>query len=95
MIRNLFGSQNLTVLFDGSLYGLGVDRNNMYVLFVSILVLFVVDYYKYQGKDVADIFLWQGWWFRTAVIMMLVFTILLYGCYGEMYDTQQFIYFQF
>lgn len=95
IIRNLFGSQNLAILFDGSLYGLGVDRNYMYVLLASILVLFVVDYYKYQGKDVADIFLRQGWWFRTAAIMMLIFTIFLYGCYGEMYDTQQFIYFQF
>lgn len=95
MIRNLFGSQNLTILFDGSLYGLGVGRNYMYVLLASILLLFVVDYHKYQGRDVADIFLRQGWWFQTAVIMLFIFTILLYGCYGEMYDTQQFIYFQF
>lgn len=95
MIRNLFGCFNWTILFDGSLYGLGVGRNYMYVLLGSILILFAVDYHRYQGRDVAEIFLGQGWWFRTAVTMMLVLTILLYGCYGEMYDTQQFIYFQF
>lgn len=86
---------NWTVLFDGSLYGLGVAKNYMNVLLVSILVLFVVDYHKYKGKDVADLFLRQGWTFRVIGIMLMLFTILLYGCYGEMYDVQQFIYFQF
>lgn len=33
--------------------------------------------------------------FRVSGIMLLLFTILLYGCYGELYDVQQFIYFQF
>lgn len=86
---------NWTVLFDGSLYGLGVARNYMNVLMVSILTLFIVDYHKYRGKDVAAVFLQQGWWFRVTGIMLMLFTILLYGCYGEMYDIQQFIYFQF
>ena len=67
----------------------------MNVLMISILALFTVDYYKYKGNDVAYIFLKQGWWFRTLIIMLLIFTILLYGCYGEIYDIQQFIYFQF
>lgn len=93
--RNLFSCFNWTIWFDGSLYGLGVGRLYMYVLLGAIFVLFAVDYQKYQGRDVAEIFLRQGWWFRTAVVMILVFAILLFGCYGEMYDTQQFIYFQF
>lgn len=36
-----------------------------------------------------------AWFFRVSGIMLLLFTILLYGCYGELYDIQQFIYFQF
>lgn len=95
MIRNLFGSFNWTILFDGSMYELGVEREYMNVLLVSIFVLFVIDYYKYRGKDVVEVFLRQGWWLRVSAIMMLIFSILLYGCYGEIYDTQQFIYFQF
>lgn len=86
---------NWFILFDGSMYGLGVARNYMNVLLASILVLFVVDYHKYREKDVADLFLKQGWWFRVTCIMLLIFTILLYGCYGELHDIQQFIYFQF
>jgi len=95
ILKNMFSCFNWTIVFDGSLYGLGVARNEMYVLLVSIFALFVIDYYKYQGRDVAEVFLRQGWWFRILATVTLVFTILLYGCYGELYDTQQFIYFQF
>lgn len=95
ILKSMFRCRNWIVLFDGSLYELGVAKNYMRVLLASILVLFMVDYQKYHGKDVAEAFFRQGWWFRVTVIMTLVFTILLYGCYGEMYDTQQFIYFQF
>lgn len=95
VLKNMLRVNNWVILFDGSLYGLGVEKNYMKVLLGSILLLFAVDYYKYHGKDVADAFLKQGWWFRVSGIMLLLFTILLYGCYGELYDTQQFIYFQF
>lgn len=95
LLKNMFSVNNWIILFDGSLYGLGVARNYMNVLAVSITALFVVDYQKYQGKDVAAAFLCQGWWFRVTIIMLMLFAILLYGCYGEMYDIQQFIYFQF
>lgn len=95
ILLSMISVNNWTVLFDGSLYGLGIARNYMNVLLLSILALFVVDYHKYQGKDVAEIFLRQGWWFRVMGIMFMIFMILLYGCYGELYDVQQFIYFQF
>ena len=95
ILRHVISVNNWFILFDGSMYGLGVARNYMNVLLVAILVLFVVDYHKYRGQDVADMLLRQGWWFRVTCIMLLIFTILLYGCYGELYDIQQFIYFQF
>lgn len=95
ILRNMFRENNWVILFDGSLYEVGVERNHMNVLLASIVLLFVVDYHKYQGKDVAGIFLKQDWWFRVSGIMLLLFSILLYGCYGELYDIQQFIYFQF
>jgi len=95
LLRDMFSCNNWLVLLDGSLYELGVAKNYMNVLLFSIVVLFVVDYYRYRGEDVAGLLLKQRWWFRVGVIMLLIFTILLYGCYGELYDIQQFIYFQF
>lgn len=95
MIGSMVSCNNWTIFFDGSLFELGVARNYMTVLIMAIVVLFRVDYHKYHGRDVADMLLSQGWYFRVSVYMMMIFSILLYGCYGELYDTQQFIYFQF
>lgn len=95
ILKNLFAVNNWFILFDGSLYELGIARNYMNVLIGSILLLFVVDYYKYEKRDVVTLFLRQGWWFRVSGIMLLILSILLYGCYGELYDIQEFIYFQF
>lgn len=95
ILRDMCGCMNWTIFFDGSLYELGVARQPMNMLLLAIVVLFVVDYLKYKGHDVAELFLKQDWWFRTVVIMTMVFVILLYGCYGTLYDTTQFIYFQF
>lgn len=91
----MFSDNNWVIFFDGSLYELGVARNYMTVLLMSIVALFIVDYHKYHGRDVADMLLGQGWYFRVIIYMLMIFTILLYGCYGELYDVQQFIYFQF
>ena len=95
VLKNMLSNNNWMILFDGSLYELGVARNYMNVLLFSILLLFIVDYHKYRDRDVAGIFLAQNWCFRICGIMLLLFIILLYGCYGELYDIQQFIYFQF
>lgn len=86
---------NWTILFDGSLYSLGVSEPFFRILIYAIILLFIVDYKKYKGIDMMERFLAQGWWLRLVVEIFLVFVILLYGCYGELYDTAQFIYFQF
>ena len=95
VLKCMFSVNNWTIIFDGSLYELGVTKSCMNMLLVSIFLLFVVDYHKYQGRDVAGLLLKQGWYFKVLSVMFLIFAIMLYGCYGKMYDTQQFIYFEF
>lgn len=86
---------NWTVLFDHSLYSLGVTENYFRILSYAVILLLVVDYKKYKGINVVDKFMEFSWWVRIPAEMFLLFMILLYGCYGELYDTTQFIYFQF
>lgn len=95
VVKAMFSVNNWTVLFDGSLFGLGVGRIYMYAMCASMAVLSAVDHYKSQGRDVADLVLRQGWIFQTAAVFAMAVAILLYGCYGTLYDTRQFIYFQF
>ena len=62
---------------------------------VAVGVLMYVDYKKYKGYDILQIIMRQEWWFQLFLGVTLLFSILLFGCYGVEYDTNQFIYFQF
>ncbi len=95
IIKQLFSVFNWEIFFDGSLYTLGVGREYTHVLFCGIVILMIVDYLKYKGKDVAELVLRQGEWFKILCFVTLIAVCMLLGCYGEIYDTQQFIYFQF
>lgn len=86
---------NWYVLLDGSLYELGVTKDFFWMLIIFIVALFSVDYKKYKGYDVVESFMRQEWWFRLTGYVLLLFVIILFGCYGVEYDTSQFIYFQF
>ena len=86
---------NWTILFDGSLYSLGISEGYFRVLCCAILLLFVVDHKKYTGINMLEKFMGLSWWVRLTAESILLFIVFLYGCYGELYDTTQFIYFQF
>lgn len=95
ILKAMTSVNNWTILLDGSLYNLGIAKNHMHILLLSILALFVIDYHKYHKREMADMFLEQDWFFQSLVSCVMLFIIMLYGCYGTIYDTQQFIYFQF
>ncbi len=61
ILRDMCSCMNWTILFDGSLYELGVARGPMNMLLMAIVALFAVDYLKYKGHDVAELFLKQDW----------------------------------
>ncbi len=84
---------NLELFRNQSLFESG--GQNTILLAVAIVVLAFVDYQKYQGKNVVESFFSQKWWVRTVAEQALLFYIILFGCYGNTYDVQQFIYFQF
>lgn len=95
LFKQMFSTFNWEIFFDGSIYNLGVTKEYTTVMLLGIAVLMAVDYLKYKGKDVAELVLRQGEWFQILCLVSLTAVCMLFGCYGEIYDTQQFIYFQF
>lgn len=83
------------ILFDGSLFCLGISQEYMGILLTAIGMLFYMDYKKYKGCDMVQAFFRQEWWLWAILTVILVIVILLFGCYGVKYDTKEFIYFQF
>ncbi len=95
-IGRIFTKPDWYVLTDGSLYELGLERVEMNMLLVSLLILFVVSFMKYQKKESLDLFLIkQCAWFRWFTAAFLFTFIFLFGVYGPGFDAGQFIYFQF
>lgn len=95
-IRRMVTKPDLWNLFNGELYNLGLDRVEMNVLFVGLLVLLLVDLVRYLKKQQLDTFLaGQNLWFRWGVLLGLIAAVAIFGIYGLGYDAQQFIYFQF
>lgn len=87
---------NPWVLFDGSLYSLGVNRFQANVLLVALVILLLVDMIRYRKGKRIDLFLEaQNIWFRWLFLLLLIVLIVVYGAYGHAFDAKQFIYFQF
>lgn len=95
LIRNLFAECNFWIFTDGSLFNYGLDRPEMLVLCLSLVVLFVISLAKYKKVEIRDWIFSQGICFRYILYLAGVFSVLIFGIYGSNYDASQFIYFQF
>ena len=87
---------NPWAITSGVIYNLGLDRQEMNILLISVAVLFFVDYMKRRKnirfENLTDN---QVFWVRGAVIFILLFVVIIFGAYGYSFDAQEFIYFQF
>ena len=95
ILRQLFSRANLSVLFDGGLYALGLSRIDFTIGLLCVFVLFAVDALHERRVQIRSWILRQNLWFRWTVYLAAVFAVLIFGFYGPNYDAAQFIYFQF
>ena len=94
IIKNCF-VWNPWILFDRkSLYTAGLDQYDFRFLIVAIVILFVVELLARKGSVREKLFK-QNIVFRWTILYMLIFTIIIFGCYGVGYDPAAFIYGQF
>lgn len=94
-LRELLHSFNINVLFDGSIYELGVQKNEFIYVLIAIMVLLIVDIFKYRKVDVTTAVLKSNVVIRYLVLLVLFWAVIMTGIYGVEYDASQFIYFQF
>jgi len=95
LIRGMFSEFNPWIFTDGTLFSLGLDAADMFVLFVALLVLLFVSVAKYKKVNIRQWLSQQGLWFRYTVYLAAIFSVLIFGIYGAQFDAAQFIYFQF
>lgn len=95
MLDSIWHADNLHIIADGSLYGLGLEWRSYMIMVISIVVLLVVDCLKYCGISVRQFIYKQELWFRWTIYIASVLLILIFGMWGAGYNEQGFIYFQF
>lgn len=96
IIFRMFTKWNPWVLFDQSLYNLGLNVTEVHVLAISMVALLLVDWIKYKKGKGIEVFLEeQCLWFRWLTILATIFGIIIYGVYGPDFSASAFIYFQF
>ena len=108
MWKNAFSLFNPWILFDRSLYNLGINEKEFHILLFSMLILLVVSMIeakaggvKESGDGVAQMdgarsFLSkQNFLFRLILFMVLFIMIICWGYYGTSFDSSDFIYVKF
>jgi D-alanyl-lipoteichoic acid acyltransferase DltB (MBOAT superfamily) len=95
-IASAFGI--LRGLFAGSLtagiHAMGLSAPDSAVLLAGVAVLFAVSLLR-EKFSLRRALEKQNLWFRWGVVLMAVFTVLIFGVYGPGFNASSFIYFQF
>ena len=95
MLASMLNAGNVSILFDDSLFKLGLDARNLLLVLVSIFVLMIGDWLRYRGICVREVICRQELWFRWAFMIGAVVFIVVYGIWGSGFSEASFIYFQF
>ena len=92
---NRFTVYNPWILFDDSLYKLGLGRKEFQFMIISILILLIADFVKWKGHSVREWVYKQERWFRWAFYIVSILVVLVFGIWGPGFNESAFIYFQF
>lgn len=92
MIKAMFTDIDLDFFINGEMFNLGVDRKNMGLLFVAIMVLVVVSILQENGMKIRETLAKQNIIFRWLIILLLIMAIVVFGTYGPAYSAKSFIY---
>lgn len=83
-------------LFDGSVYHLGLDIIEMNIFCIAVAFLACIDFIQYRKKkSIYEFIAEQNLYFRWLVIIGMLFSVIVFGRYGDNFDSNSFIYFQF
>lgn len=91
MLNSLFTVYNPWILFDDSIFGLGLDIKEFMLLLLAVLLLFAVSFRQRKG-EVGEWLLKQHLILRWTVYILGILLIVVYGTYGFGFDAQDFIY---
>lgn len=95
IIKSICTVYNPWIFIDDSIYQLGLSQKQFHLLIFSLAILVAADWLKYKKIDILDKLLKQDIWYRWPVYITGILFVLIFGIWGNAYDAQAFVYFQF
>ena len=89
MLSPEFSSFHIEELFHA-----GLNKENFCVLFVSLILLLIVDLFRHN-QNIRQFIEQQNLPFRWLIYYCGIFSIIIFGIYGPGYDASTFVYMQF
>ena len=95
-VKRMFSFCDMWSLFDGSLYTMGLDVQEIHILMIGLIGLIVVDCLQYLKREkIAELLMEQWCVFRWAILICLIVSCIVFGYYGQGFESANFIYLQF
>ncbi|MCM1086725.1 MAG: hypothetical protein NC419_01125 [Muribaculaceae bacterium] len=91
ILKSAVSAWNPQILWDGSLFTLGLDKVEFFIAILSLLLLFMVSLIQ-QKTSVRDLIAKWILPVRWVIWYALLFYVILFGCYGPEYSAAEFIY---
>ena len=92
IFRSIFTTHNWWALTDGTIFKLGLDAWELFVLFVAVLVLLTVSILQEKGIHIRETIERQNLLFRWGLVIGAVVAVVLFGVYGINLDLTGFVY---
>lgn len=91
ILKRALSKFNPWVFFDGTLYNYGLDRQNVTLAFLCILLFGIISFLQ-QKESVRDIIARQNIVVRWTIYIAAVMSVVILGIYGPGYDASSFVY---
>ena len=97
ILENIFANlNNISVLSIENIFKVwAIPQKMIYGTLISMCLLFIIDYIEYKNISIIEYITNKNILIRYYILLLLFVLIIVYGHYGNYYDPQKFIYFQF
>ena len=85
MFKNIVTDFSLTAFTDGSFLSLGLDRGDLLISVLALMVVFAISYLSEKGVNIREQLSKKRIYVRWAVYYALVLSIVIFGAYGKGY----------
>ena len=92
MVVSMFDQFNPWVLFDDSLFRLGLSQKEFLVLLLAIIILVIVSVLQEKRVQIREWFAGQNFIVRWIIYLCAIWSIWIFGTYGYGFNAADFIY---